>query len=60
MARLSGACCHTGTNRLRGEGEGRGRGEGGKGRVCKPVSRPVGGTGADFYENSSHRAKGIE
>ena len=27
MARLSGACCHTGTNRERGEGEGRGGGE---------------------------------
>ena len=31
MASLSGACCHTGTNRERGEGGGEGEGEG---RIC--------------------------
>ena len=24
------------------------------------MARPVGGTGADFYQNGSHHAKGIE
>ena len=35
MARLSGACCHTGTNRERERGGGEERVGGG--RVCKPV-----------------------
>ena len=64
MARLGDACCHTWTNRERGQvqwGRGEGRREGG-GSVnlwfrCDitqlPVSRPIGGTGAGFYQNSS-------
>ena len=60
---LSGACCHTGTNRERGEWGGEGEGEGLWFRydiTQWPVSRPIGGTGAGFYQKSSHLGKGTE